>query len=133
MVSEPETGSEKNYLEPKLQSPSIERKMSVVNAPNLQELNIPVNGSKPGEKRQKKISRFLVSPVVDKQTEETSVAAGSATNVGDVSNSSQNSVPLAMEMTGNLNTEVQDLSGDRKFSGILNSDVSNTVLSLQTC
>lgn len=76
MVSEPGTPAE-SQPEVKFHSPSIERKISVVDPPNLSDLSIPLEVPKPEERKvEKKISRFLVSPVVDKPLEEPSASNG---------------------------------------------------------
>lgn len=128
MFSEPEVAVDP-IPEIKFLSPSIERKMSVVDPPNLQELNIPSEGGiKVEEKREKKISRFLVSPVVDKVVEDTAGVQGLPKGVEAV-NSHQKPAVIPKEMGLNLNAEIQELSAvdkqaGRKCSAAQHNDVS---------
>ena len=86
--------------EAKFQSPSIERKISVIDPPNLQDLAIPLETVKPEEKKlEKKISRFLVSPVLDKPLEENPATEGSVAPAEPVIQSaSQNIVSIPDEI-----------------------------------
>ncbi|KAK6639894.1 hypothetical protein RUM43_008169 [Polyplax serrata] len=119
MFSEMEIPAESHFsIEPKLLSPSIERKMSVVDPPNLQELNIPMhdNGVKPEEKREKKISRFLVSPVVVDRTvvEESSGGADELPKTLGESDQRISSIPKNLGINlSQENQEKPEVSGRR--------------------
>ncbi|KAL0277213.1 UNVERIFIED_CONTAM: hypothetical protein PYX00_004572 [Menopon gallinae] len=127
MVSEPVYPQEPQ--EAKLLSPTIDRKMSVVDAPNLNDLTIPLE--KPEEKKkEKKISRFLVSPVVVEKPLQESSNEGSSAQAEPVNHSaSQNTVPVPDDVTANAQDVFEGTVPDRallrRHSSTQQSDVAS--------
>ena len=136
MVPEPD-GQMVEIPDSKVYSPTtIERKMSVVVPPNLQELNIPLDRIKScSEQREKKISRFLVSPVVDKGATDESPSSVVVTEglAKGLESSSTKQIPSRGENPGGNfcqdvfqdNTVSDQLSsGGRKCSAMHQPDVN---------
>lgn len=114
MVSEPVYPQEPQ--ETKLLSPTIDRKMSVVDAPNLNDLTIPSEKPEEKKKKEKKISRFLVSPVVVEKPLQESSNEGSSAQAEPVNHSaSQNTVPVPDDGTANVRDVFEGTVPDRAF------------------